>query len=303
VSAAVGEASDTRTPVAVLGTGNIGSDLVLKLERSDALRVGAVVGIDPDSRGLAEARERGHLVSSEGVDFLLARPELAEIVFDATSAAAHRAHQPALERAGFATVDLTPAGLGPAIVPTVNLDVLATSTDVSLISCGAQATVPLVASVSRVAPVAYAEVVVTIASLSAGPGTRQNIDEFTQSTRRGLVQIGGAQEAKAIIILNPADPPITMRNTVMCELADEPPADLMASIEATVAEVQRYVPGYRLCIPPQLDGRVVKLVAEVDGAGDFLPRYAGNLDIITSAAVRIAELLADARREARSAAC
>ena len=299
-----------RTGCAIIGTGNIGTDLMAKLRRSQQLELAAVVGIDPDSEGLARARAAGLTTTHEGLPWLLAHAaELGvRLVFDATSAKVHKGHAEQLAEAGLVAVDLTPAAVGPAVVPPVNLDQHADAPNVNLITCGGQATVPIVAAVRRVCEVPYAEIISTISSRSAGPGTRQNIDEFTQTTARGLEQIGGAARGKAIIILNPADPPIMMRNTVYCALpVGTDHAAVAASIEAMVAEVAAYVPGYRLRTAPIFDGpfpldgggpvdRVTALL-EVTGAGDYLPAYAGNLDIMTSAAVRVGEQLARARLE------
>ncbi|MGH9041291.1 MAG: acetaldehyde dehydrogenase (acetylating) [Acidimicrobiia bacterium] len=284
----------------ILGSGNIGTDLMAKLARSDVLELTAVVGIDPESDGLARARRAGFDASADGLSWLIAHAEPGTIVFDATSAAAHAAAAPTLARAGLQTVDLTPAQLGPSVVPVVNLDAHLDATEVNLITCGGQATIPIVHAVNRVAPVAYAEIISTVASRSAGPGTRQNIDEFTRATARGLEEIGGALRGKAIIVLNPADPPILMRNTVYCSLA--PGADreaVAACVEAMVAQVAAYVPGYRLTTEPVFDDdggwtetSRVAVFLEVAGAGDYLPAYAGNLDIMTAAATRVGEQLA-----------
>jgi acetaldehyde dehydrogenase len=281
-----------------LGSGNIGTDLVLKLGRSESLECVAVVGIDPDSEGLALARERGIETSAEGVDWLVAHADDVDVVFEATSAGAHRANAPRLAEAGLQCLDLTPAKLGPGVVPVVNLADHHDTPDLNLITCGGQATIPMVAAVSAVTPVAYAEIVATIASASAGPGTRANIDEFTDTTARGLEEIGGAARGKAIIILNPADPPLLMRNTVFCAIDADADADAVTkSVVAMADEVARYVPGYRLKADPVVDDGFVSVFVEVEGAGDFLPPYAGNLDIMTAAAVRVAEDLG-ARRTA-----
>ena len=285
-----------RTTCAVLGSGNIGTDLMAKLLRSDVLELTAVVGIDPESDGLRRARDAGLEASADGVDWILANPGRAEIVFEATSAGAHRANAPKLRRAGVQCIDLTPAKLGPGVVPVVNLDDHRSAPDVNLITCGGQATIPMVAAVSSVTDVPYAEIVATIASRSAGPGTRQSIDEFTRTTAGGVSEIGGARTSKAIIILNPAEPEILMRNTVYCAIGEDADRDAVrASIEAMVARVQEYVPGYRLRIPPVFDEDRVTVFVEVEGAGDYLPPYAGNLDIMTSAAVRVGEELARVR--------
>lgn len=296
-----------RTPCAIVGSGNIGTDLMHKLMRSPHLQLGLMVGIDPESDGLARARELGVEATHEGVDVLLERSGEFEIVFEATSAWVHRQNAPRYEEAGLQSVDLTPAKLGPLVVPPVNLTENLSAANVNLITCGGQATTPIVHAVSRVCEVPYAEIVSTVASVSAGPGTRQNIDEFTKTTSSALVEVGGAHHGKAIMILNPADPPILMRNTVFCALAegyDE--QDVAESIVAMVEEVSQYVPGYRLKADPVFEhdvfgtpggvvpARVVVLL-EVEGAGDYFPPYAGNLDIMTASAVRVGEALAQAK--------
>jgi acetaldehyde dehydrogenase len=288
-----------RARVAILGSGNIGTDLMVKLLRSPVLELGMVAGIDPASEGLARARAAGVATTTEGIDGLLSDPGSGRIVFDATSAKAHaRLHAPRLAAAGRVAVDLTPAAVGPYVVPGVSGEQALGAPNVNLISCGAQATIPMVAAVSRVARVAYAEIVATIASRSAGPGTRANIDEFTQTTARGIERVGGAGRAKAIIVLNPAEPPIVMRDAVyaLCEgRVDQ--AAVAASITDMAAAVGQYVPGYRLRGEPIFDDEAggstrVTVFVEVEGAGDWLPRYAGNLDIMTSAAVRAGEQIA-----------
>jgi acetaldehyde dehydrogenase len=293
-----------RIPCAVVGTGNIGTDLMAKLLRSPSLELRAMVGIDPASEGLARARSHGIEATSDGVDWLLRRADGIAVVFEATSARIHAEHAPRYREAGIRAVDLTPAGVGPPVVPPVNLDEHLGEWNVNLITCGGQATVPIVAAVSRRTRVPYAEIVSTVASRSAGPGTRQNIDEFTRKTSQGLVDIGGAELGKAIIVLNPAEPPILMRNTVYCGIPDGADREaIAASIGDMVAEVAAYVPGYRLKSPPVFDegpfatpggevpARVIALL-EVEGAADYLPAYAGNLDIMTSAAVRVGEAIA-----------
>jgi acetaldehyde dehydrogenase (acetylating) len=283
-----------RTRVAILGSGNIGTDLMVKLLRSRTLELAMVAGIDPDSEGLARARAAGVKTTTEGIDGLLADPDSGQVVFDATSAKAHaRLHAPRLAEAGRVAVDLTPAAVGPYVVPGVSGERELGRPNVNLISCGAQATIPMVAAVSRVAPVRYAEIVATIASRSAGPGTRANIDEFTQTTARGIEQVGGAERAKAIIVLNPAEPPIVMRDAIYA--LTEGPVDqaaVAASIHEMVGQVGQYVPGYRLRGEPIFDDDKVTVFVEVEGAGDWLPAYAGNLDIMTSAAVRVGEQIA-----------
>ncbi len=291
---------------AIVGSGNIGTDLMEKLARSEVLELGAVVGIDPDSDGLRRAREKGFETTHEGVGWLLERADDFDIVFEATSAWVHRQNAPRYEEAGLKAIDLTPAKLGPLVVPPVNLAEHLDAPNVNLITCGGQATVPIVHAVARVAPVPYAEIVSTVASKSAGPGTRQNIDEFTKTTSSALVEVGGAAHGKAIMILNPAEPPILMRNTVFCALGEGYDADAVAaSILEMVGEVSRYVPGYRLKAEPVFEtdtyrtpggtvpARVVALL-EVEGAGDYFPPYAGNLDIMTASAVRVGEAMATA---------
>ncbi|HEX4752742.1 MAG TPA: acetaldehyde dehydrogenase (acetylating) [Solirubrobacterales bacterium] len=280
--------------VGIAGSGNIGTDLMLKIARSPVLELAGMAGIDPGSDGLARAARQGHWTTSDGLADLLAKADDIDLVFDATSAKAHRAHAEMLAERGIKSVDLTPAAIGPAVIPAVNLEQYLGEADVNLVTCGAQATVPIVAAVSRVAPVSYAEIVSTISARSAGPGTRQNIDEFTLTTARALETVGGAARGKAIILLNPADPPVVMRNTVFADVGDVDLDAVSASIEETVAAVSAYVPGYRLTAPPLLRDGTVTALLEVRGAGDYLPEYAGNLDIMTSAAVRVAELHARA---------
>jgi acetaldehyde/propanal dehydrogenase len=282
---------------AVIGSGNIGTDLVYKALRSEWIEPVWVVGIDPASEGLRRAAALGLKTTAEGVDGLL--PHLAddriELAFDATSAHAHVANARALMARGVLMIDLTPAAIGPYCVPPVNLqDAVRTGAmNVNMVTCGGQATIPMVAAVSRVQPVAYAEIVATVASRSVGPGTRQNIDEFTRTTAGAVERIGGAKQGKAIIIINPAEPPLIMRDTIHCLTADEPDqAAITASIQEMVREVQRYVPGYQLKNGPVFDGRRVTVYMEVQGLGDYLPKYAGNLDIMTAAALRTAEMLA-----------
>jgi acetaldehyde dehydrogenase (acetylating) len=270
---------------AILGPGNIGTDLLIKLRRIPAIEVALMAGIYADSPGLARARELGVDTSADGVDAVLARDDV-QLVFDATSAAAQLVHAPRLEAAGKRVVDLTPAAAGPYVVPSVNLDEHLDAPNVNLVTCGGQATIPFVHAIDRVAGVTYAEIVATIASAGAGPGTRQNIDEFTETTARGLELVGGADEGKAIIILNPAQPPILMRDTIFARVRRPDAEVVRASVHAMVAELRGYVPGVRpiLC---ESDGDLVTVMIEIEGAGDFLPRYAGNLDIMTAAAARV----------------
>jgi acetaldehyde dehydrogenase (acetylating) len=285
-----------KTAVAILGSGNIGTDLMYKLKRSSLLRPVLMAGIIPDSEGLARARREGLATTTEGIDGLLAQRENFEIVFDATTAGAHKKHAPLLRDAKKIAIDLTPAAVGPYVIPLVNLDEHIGANNVNLVSCGGQATVPLVSALGEAAPVEYAEIVATIASKSAGPGTRQNIDEFTDTTARGLEKIGRAARGKAIIVLNPAEPPILMRNTVHGLLKEADEAKILRSVESMVERIQKYVLGYRLRAKPLIQDvsngerkKKVTLFVEVEGAGDFLPKYAGNLDIMTSAAVKVGE--------------
>ncbi|CAG9614938.1 Acetaldehyde dehydrogenase [Bacillus rhizoplanae] len=277
--------------VAILGSGNIGTDLMMKLERSDVLQLTTVIGIDPESDGLRRAKEKGYAVIDTGIKGFLERPELADIVFDATSAKAHIRHAKLLKEAGKKVLDLTPAAVGDLVVPPVNIDEHIEKENVNLITCGGQATIPIVHAINRVSPVDYAEIVATISSKSAGPGTRANIDEFTQTTSRGIEVIGGAKKGKAIIILNPAEPPILMRDTVhaLVEEGTMDEAAVVRSIHDMVETVQSYVPGYRLRTEPIIEENRVTVFLEVEGAGDYLPKYSGNLDIMTAAAVKVAE--------------
>jgi acetaldehyde dehydrogenase len=281
---------------AILGSGNIGTDLMYKLKKSKTLHPVIMAGIIPESEGLARARQEGLAITTEGIDGLLKRKDIFDIVFDATTANAHKKHAPLLRAANKIAIDLTPAAVGPYVIPLVNLEEHMGANNVNLVSCGGQATVPLVSALEQVAPVEYAEIVATIASKSAGPGTRQNIDEFTETTARGLEKIGRAAHGKAIIVLNPAEPPILMRNTVHSVMEDADAEKILQSIESMVERIKQYVPGYRLRAKPliqdQSNGgrkKKVTLFVEVEGAGDFLPKYAGNLDIMTSAAVKVGE--------------
>jgi len=278
-----------KVKAAIVGSGNIGTDLMAKIQRSDWLELVYMVGIDPKSEGLAKARELGIATTDKGIDEFLRDPRGAEIVYDATSAAAHRAAAPLLEQAGMIAIDLTPAKIGEFVVPPVNLGEHLDAKNVNLVSCGGQATIPVVAAINKVQPVKYAEIVATISSLSAGPGTRQNIDEFTQTTSQGLVKMGGAEKGKAIIVLNPADPPILMRNTVYAMVENPDQEAITKSIEEMVQTVQSYVPGYKLRAEPLFDGNKVTVFVQVTGQGDYLPTYAGNLDIMAAAAVKVGE--------------
>ena len=281
----------------IIGSGNIGTDLMIKmLKYPENMQLVAVVGIDPESEGLAMAKELGIATTHEGIDGLKkldCYPEIG-IAFDATSAYAHKVHDEALRADGIQIVDLTPAAIGPFTIPPVNMQQHLDQPNVNMVTCGGQATIPMVAAVSQVAKVHYAEIVASVSSRSAGPGTRANIDEFTRTTARGIEEVGGAAKGKAIIIINPAEPPLIMRDTVHCLTEGTPDqAAITASIQAMIKEVQKYVPGYRLVNGPVFDGNRVSVFLEVQGLGDFLPKYAGNLDIMTAAAARTAELFAE----------
>jgi acetaldehyde/propanal dehydrogenase len=283
---------------ALIGPGNIGTDLLAKLQRSPVLEPVWMVGIDPGSDGLKEARRLGLKTTAEGVAGLLphVKSDGIQIAFDATSAYVHAENARALQALGVLMIDLTPAAIGPYCVPPVNLGELLASgaMNVNMVTCGGQATIPMVRAVSRVQTVDYAEIVATVASRSAGPGTRRNIDEFTRTTAGAVAAVGGAKQGKAIIVINPAEPPLIMRDTVHCLTAGEPQvAAIEASVAAMVEEVQKYVPGYRVVNGPVFDGHRVSIYLEVEGLGDYLPKYAGNLDIMTAAAARTAEMFAE----------
>ncbi|MCC6074523.1 acetaldehyde dehydrogenase (acetylating) [Pseudomonas sp. GCM10022188] len=283
---------------AIIGPGNIGTDLVMKMLRSEWIEPVWMVGIDPESDGLKRAREFGLKTTAEGVDGLLPHviADDIRVAFDATSAYAHAENSRKLNELGVLMIDLTPAAIGPYCVPPVNLKehVGKLEMNVNMVTCGGQATIPMVAAVSRVQPVAYGEIVATVSSRSIGPGTRKNIDEFTRTTAGAIEKVGGAKEGKAIIIVNPAEPPLMMRDTIHCLTESEPDRDaITASVHAMLAEVQKYVPGYRLKNGPVFDGNRVSIFMEVEGLGDYLPKYAGNLDIMTAAGLRTAEMFAE----------
>jgi len=283
---------------AIIGPGNIGTDLLMKMQRSEWIEPVWMVGIDPESEGLKRAKEMGMKVSTTGVDGLV--PHVLDddirVAFDATSAYVHAENSRKLNELGVIMVDLTPAAIGPFCVPPVNLKEHAEKVEmnVNMVTCGGQATIPMVAAVSRVQPVEYGEIVATVSSRSIGPGTRQNIDEFTRTTAGAVEKVGGAKKGKAIIIVNPAEPPLMMRDTIHCLTESEPDqAAITQSIHDMVKEVQKYVPGYKLVNGPVFDDRKVTVFMEVEGLGDFLPKYAGNLDIMTAAGLRTAELFAE----------
>jgi acetaldehyde/propanal dehydrogenase len=283
---------------ALIGPGNIGTDLLAKLQRSPVLEPVWMVGIDPESDGLKRAREMGLKTTAEGVDGLIPhmKADGVQIVFDATSAYVHAENSRKVNAQGALMIDLTPAAIGPYCVPPVNLKehVGQGEMNVNMVTCGGQATIPMVAAVSRVQPVAYGEIVATVSSKSVGPGTRKNIDEFTRTTAGAVEKVGGAKQGKAIIIINPAEPPLIMRDTVHCLVEGEPDQEaITASVHEMIKEVQKYVPGYRLVNGPVFDGNRVSVFLEVEGLGDYLPKYAGNLDIMTAAAARTAEMFAE----------
>ena len=316
----MGRQEDNKQKVAIIGSGNIGTDLMIKILRHGKyLEMGAMVGIDPASDGLARAERMGVPITAGGIDGLLAMPNFNEIriVFDATSAGAHKRHNELLQAKGVQVIDLTPAAIGPYVIPAINLDEHLDAPNINMVTCGGQATIPMVAAVSRVAKVHYAEIIASIASKSAGPGTRANIDEFTETTSKAIEVIGGAARGKAIIVLNPAEPPLIMRDTVftLSEVANR--AAIEDSIAKMAEAVQQYVPGYRLKQRVQFDeygadnplnvpglgkltGLKTSVFLEVEGAAHYLPAYAGNLDIMTSAALACAERFAQTRRVAQA---
>lgn len=290
--------------VAILGSGNIGTDLMYKIlkDKNSLMELSMVAGIDPESEGLKRAKANGVIASANGIQDILEEDDI-EIVFDATSASAHMRHAELLKEAGKMAIDLTPAAVGPYLIPPVNIAEHLDERNVNMVSCAGQATTPLVYAVTRVASVEYAEMIATVASKAIGPGTRQNVDEFTRTTANALVKIGGAKRARAIPVFNPAEPPITMTNTVYAVLEDQhfDEAEIKESVVTMVDEVRKYIPGYRLKEEPFIDERdtpwghlpVVIILNEVEGAGDFFPTYAGNLDIMTASAKRVGELYAN----------
>jgi acetaldehyde/propanal dehydrogenase len=283
---------------ALIGPGNIGTDLLAKLQRSPVLEPVWMVGIDPESDGLKRARDMGIKTTAEGVDGLVPhiKADGVQIVFDATSAYVHAENSRKVNAQGAMMIDLTPAAIGPYCVPPVNLKehIGQREMNVNMVTCGGQATIPMVYAVSRVQPVAYGEIVATVSSRSVGPGTRKNIDEFTRTTAGAIEKVGGAQKGKAIIVINPAEPPLIMRDTIHCLTVDAPKAaEIEASVHDMIREVQKYVPGYKLVNGPVIDGNRVSIYMEVEGLGDYLPKYAGNLDIMTAAAARTAEMFAE----------
>ena len=295
----------TKAKAAIIGPGNIGTDLLMKCQRSDFIEATWMVGIE-DSAGIQRARTLGLRTTTEGVDGLVAGflGSPVDFVFDATSAYVHAENSRKVTALGATMIDLTPAAIGPFCIPPVNLQALldrGPTQNVNMVTCGGQATIPMVAAVSRVHSVSYAEIVATVASKSVGMGTRDNIDEFTRTTASAIEKIGGADEGKAIIVINPAEPPLVMRDTIHCLTKEVPnETDIRASIAAMVTEVQRYVPGYKLKNAPVVGGPRVTVSVEVEGLGDFLPKYAGNLDIMTAAGLRAAEMMAQRRQSART---
>ena len=282
-----------RLKVGIIGSGNIGTDLMYKIERCDFLEMKVMVGIDSKSEGLERAKSRGYETIDTGIDGLMEKIDLVDIVFDATTAYAHRLHSEKLIAAGKKVIDLTPAAIGPFAVPSVNLTEHFEASNVNMVTCGGQATIPIVHAINRIIDVEYAEIIATVASKSAGPGTRANIDEFTRTTSKAIEQVGGAKKGKAIIILNPAEPPVIMRDTVHVLVTEEGHEEsIISSIKSMVEDVQKYVPGYRLRGEPQIDGKKISVFVEVEGAGDFFPPYSGNLDIMTAAAAKVANELA-----------
>lgn len=282
-----------KVKAAIIGPGNIGSDLMYKIMRSDILELAYMAGI-VESEGIRRARKLGFRTTTGGVQDILKEKDI-KIVFDATSAKAHMKHAPLLKEAGMIAIDMTPAAVGPYVVPCVNLDQLSDTDNFNMVTCGGQATVPIAYAIDQAADSSYTEIVSCISSKSAGPGTRANIDEFTETTAKALETIAGADKGKAIIVLNPAEPPLMMTNTVYSVVKHPDIQKIRENVDKIVGEVQKYVPGYKLRTPPIIDGNKVTVIIEVEGAGDFLPKYSGNLDIINAAAIEVAEKIARER--------
>lgn len=280
----------TKLRAAIIGSGNIGTDLMYKIERSPSVELVAMIGIEETSEGLKRAADRGYRTYSTGLEGFMKDVDLIDVVFDATTASAHKVHNELLQAEGKIVIDLTPAAIGPFVSPAANLNEHINESNVNMITCGGQATIPIVKAISDVVPVSYGEIVATVSSKSAGPGTRANIDEFTRTTSKGIEVIGGADKGKAIIILNPAEPPIMMRNTVHVLIEDPSKEhEVIQAIHDMVKTVQTYVPGYRLNGEPIINGNQMSIFIEVEGAGDYFPEYSGNLDIMTAAALKVSE--------------
>ena len=286
-----------KAKVAIIGSGNIGMDLMYKVLKHPDLEMSLLAGLSSDSPRLQQAKEMGVRTSDRGIQAIVDDPDCCDFVFDATTAQVHMENAPILEKLGKKTIDMTPAGVGEWVVPSFNMEENLHKPNINLVSCGGQAVIPIVGAISRIVPVEYAEAVNASGSKSVGPGTRANVDEYTQHTGDAMVKVGGAKKAKAIIVINPAEPPIAMHNTVFCvveRLDDELEHKIEKALYDMVAEIQSYVPGYKMTTPPQFDRdrNLVITMVEVEGAGDYLPKYSGNLDIITQAGVRIASAMA-----------